>query len=187
MTGQRTDPKGHQPCPSHVPRRLRPDNGAIAGAILHTQPLIDMDLVDALAWLVLAFRGGPVRNPRPSAVSDREADLIAHLETAYYQARTRPSESELVIRQLHDDYAIRRLCAYVDEVWERTGAGPLWSEASAAMHWSRSVGSQVLRVLVKRQVLQSSSETRSLRVSQPQPSSTDTGTSASPTRQGLSA
>lgn len=83
----------------YLPRRLRPDNDAIVATILTTRTMIDMDEVDTIAWLVLACRGGPIRDPRTTTVPPREAALLEHLETTYYQARTsRPRPRGFVSR-----------------------------------------------------------------------------------------
>ena len=55
-----------------------------------------------------------------------------------------------------------RATAYVADVWERTGAGPTWTELGDELGWSPALRARIIRLLAKDGVLTYSTEPRSL-------------------------
>lgn len=55
-----------------------------------------------------------------------------------------------------------RATAYVADVWERTGAGPTWTEQGDELGWSPALRARIIRLLTHEGVLTYSTEPRSL-------------------------
>lgn len=55
-----------------------------------------------------------------------------------------------------------RAAAYVAGVWERSGAGPTWTELGDELGWSPALRARIIRLLAKEGVLTYSAEPRSL-------------------------
>jgi hypothetical protein len=59
-----------------------------------------------------------------------------------------------------------RAAAYVAGVWERTGAGPTWTELGDELGWAPALRARIVRLLAKEGVLTYGTEPRSLAVAE---------------------
>ncbi|MFJ9314216.1 hypothetical protein ACIRN4_08510 [Pimelobacter simplex] len=80
------------------------------------------------------------------------------------QQRARAEAAATAATAVERDAA--RAAAYVAGVWERTGAGPTWTELGDALGWPPALRERIIRTLAREGVLTYSAEPRSLAVAE---------------------
>lgn len=93
------------------------------------------------------------------------APALEAFETAWQEQQQVRAKASSEAR----DAAVRdadRAAAYVAGVWERTGAGPTWTELGDELGWAPTLRARIVRLLAKEGVLTYSTEPRSLAVAE---------------------
>ncbi len=89
------------------------------------------------------------------------APAVAVFEAAWREQQQTRAQASAAAR----DTATRdaeRAAAYVAGVWERTGAGPTWTELGDELGWSQALRARIIRLLANDGVLTYSTQPRSL-------------------------
>ena len=91
------------------------------------------------------------------------APALDVFEAAWREQQQARAEAAATARAAVDRDA-ERAKAYVAGVWERTGAGPTWTELGDALGWAPALRERIIRTLAREGVLSYSPEPRSLAV-----------------------
>lgn len=126
------------------------------------------ELVDAYVDLVgAAGRPGLPRHRLAVHLTAQSPSWVAPaldvFEAAWREQQQARAEAAATARTAVDRDA-ERAKTYVAGVWERTGAGPTWTELGDALGWTPALRERIIRTLAREGVLSYSPEPRALAV-----------------------